>query len=95
MTMTYAVTALATVGLGFVNRRDPGPFWQGPVYPFFVWLSVPAVITWLGVELAVLQRWLDTATLTGSQWLAVVALAVVVPILVEVEKAYRRHRMST
>jgi Ca2+-transporting ATPase len=95
MTMTYAVTALATVGLGFVNRRDPGPFWQGPVHPFFVWLSVPAVITWLGVELPVLQRWLDTATLTGSQWLAVVALAVVVPILVEAEKAYRRHRMST
>jgi len=92
MTMTYAVTALATVGLGVVNRRDPGPFWQGPVFPFFMWLSIPAVVTWLGVELPLLQRWLDTTSLTGSQWLAVFALSFAVPLVVESEKAYRRHR---
>ena len=92
MTMTYAITALATVGLGVVNRRDPGPFWQGPVYPFFMWLAIPAVITWLGVELPLLQRWLDTTTLTGSQWLVVLGLSLVVPVLVEIEKAIRRSR---
>jgi len=92
MTMTYAVTALATVGLGVVNRRDPGPFWEGPVFPFFMWLSIPAVVTWLGVELPLLQRWLDTTSLTGSQWLAVFALSFAVPLMVELEKAYRRHR---
>ncbi len=92
MTMTYAVTALATVGLGVVNRRDPGPFWEGPIHPFFMWLSIPAVVTWLGVELPLLQRWLDTTSLTGSQWLAVFALSLAVPFVVEVEKAYRRHR---
>jgi Ca2+-transporting ATPase len=95
MTMTYAVTALATVGLGVVNRRDPGPFWQGPAFPFFMWLSIPAVVTWLGVELPLLQRWLDTTSLTGSQWLAVFALALAVPFIVEIEKAYRRHRAQT
>jgi Ca2+-transporting ATPase len=94
MTMTYAVTALATVGLGVVSRRDPGPFWHGPVFPFFMWLSIPAAVTWLGVELPLLQRWLDTTSLTGSQWLAVFALSLAVPLVVELEKAYRRHRES-
>lgn len=94
MTMTYAVTALATVGLGVVNRRDPGAFWEGPVFPFFMWLSIPAVVTWLGVELPLLQRWLDTTSLTGSQWLAVFALSLAVPLVVELEKAYRRHRAA-
>jgi len=94
MTMTYGITALTTVGIGVVSRRDPGPFWRGPVYPFFAWLAIPAVITWLGVELPLLQRWLDTMSLTGSQWLAVFALSMVVPILVELEKAYRRSRLA-
>jgi Ca2+-transporting ATPase len=95
MTMAYAVTALATVGIGVVSRRDPGPFWQGPVFPFFMWLSIPAVVTWLGVELPLLQRWLDTTSLTGSQWLAVIALSFGVPVVVELEKTYRRHRVRT
>jgi Ca2+-transporting ATPase len=95
MTMTYAVTALATVGIGVVSRRYPGPFWHGPAFPFFMWLSIPAAVTWLGVELPLLQRWLDTTSLTGSQWLAVFALSLAVPIIVELEKAYRRYRTRT
>ena len=92
MTMTFAVASLGTVGLGVVSRRDPGPFWHGPAYPYFAWLALPAVITWFGVELPLLQRWLDTTNLTGDQWLAVLALALAAPVLVEVEKAFRRNR---
>lgn len=94
MTMTYAVTALATIGLGVVSRRDPGPFRRGPAYPFFAWLSIPVVATWLGVELPLLQRWLDTTSLAGSQWLAVLALSLAAPAVVELEKAYRRSRLK-
>jgi Ca2+-transporting ATPase len=60
-----------------------------------MWLSIPAAVTWLGVELPLLQRWLDTTSLTGSQWLAVFALSLAVPIIVELEKAYRRYRSQT
>ena len=92
MTMTFAISALGTVGLGVVQRRDPGAFWDGPATPYFLWLGLAAVITWFGIELPLLQRWLDTVSLTGSQWLAVLALALAAPVLVEAEKAYRRRR---
>jgi Ca2+-transporting ATPase len=95
MTMTFAVSALATVGIGVVDRRDPGAFWDGPAVPYFLWLGLAAVITILGIELPFFQRLLDTVSLTGSQWLAVLGLSLVVPVLVEAEKAYRRHRSAT
>ena len=53
------------------------------------------MITILGIELPFFQRLLDTVSLTGSQWLAVLGLSLVVPVLVEAEKAYRRHRSAT
>jgi Ca2+-transporting ATPase len=94
MTMTFAISALATVGIGVVDRRDPGAFWEGPATPYFLWLGLAAVITVLGVELPVLQRWLDTVSLTGSQWLGVLALSLAAPVLVEAEKALRRRRIA-
>ena len=94
MTMTFGISALATVGIGVVDRRDPGAFWEGPAVPYFLWMGLAAVITVLGIELPFLQRLLDTASLTGSQWLAVLGLSLVVPVLVEAEKAYRRQRLA-
>jgi len=94
MTMTFAVSALATVGIGVVDRRDPGAFWDGPAVPYFLWLGLAAIITVLGIELPFLQRLLDTVSLTGSQWLGVLGLSLAVPVLVEAEKAYRRHRLA-
>ena len=95
MTMAFAVSALSTVGIGVVARRDPGGFWNGPVFPYFTWLGAAAIITVLGVELTFLQRILDTVSLTGSQWLAVIALSLAVPVVVELDKAYRRNRLGT
>jgi Ca2+-transporting ATPase len=95
MTMTFAVGALGIVGLGAVFRRDPGLSFAGPPIPFFLWMVIAPVLTWLAVELPLLQRWLDTASLTGSQWLAVVGLALLAPLLAIVEKAYRRSRTPT
>lgn len=95
MTMTFAVSALATVGIGVVDRRDPGAFWEGPAVPYFLWMGLAAVITVLGIELPFLNRLLDTVSLTGSQWLVVLGLSLAVPVLVEAEKAYRRHRLAS
>jgi Ca2+-transporting ATPase len=94
MTMTFAISSLATVGIGVVARRDPGGFWNGPVVPYFVWLGAAAVITVLGVELPFLQRLLDTLPLSGSQWLGVLALSLAAPALMSAEKAWRRRRLT-
>ena len=94
MTMTFAISALGTVGLGIVHRRYPGSFREGPPYPFFMWLAIPAIITWFGAELPFLQGLLDTVGLSTSQWLIVISLSVITPILVEVEKSWRRRQLA-
>jgi Ca2+-transporting ATPase len=95
MTMTFAISALGTVGIGVVARRDPGGFWEGPVVPYFLWLGLAAFITILGVELPFLQRLLDTTSLSGSQWLGVLALSLAAPALMAGEKAWRRRKLAS
>jgi Ca2+-transporting ATPase len=91
MTMTFAVAALSTVGLGLVLRRDPAPAWRGPLFPYLGWLAIAATLTVLAVELPALQRLLTTESLTGGQWLAILGLASVTPVAIEVGKAARRR----
>jgi Ca2+-transporting ATPase len=92
MTMAFGVAAFATLWLGLVQRRDLAPFWRGPFFPYLGWLAAGAALTWLAVELAVLQRWLGTQSLTGPEWLAVFGLALITPLAVEADKAVRRMR---
>ncbi len=92
MTMTFGVAALSGVPLALTLRRDRVPVWVGPFWPYVGWLAASAVATWMAIELTPLQRWLDTTTLTGMQWLAVVGLAAASSVVVEIEKAVRRHR---
>jgi hypothetical protein len=42
--------------------------------------------------LPTLQRWLDTVPLTGYQWVVVLLLALVMPFVVEIDKAVQRWR---
>ena len=91
MTMAFGVAALSGVPLALVQRRDPTPVWVGPFWPYVGWLSISVFLTWLAIELPLLQRWLDTTTLTGLQWLGVVGLALASAILAEIDKAVRRH----
>ena len=49
-------------------------------------------MTWCSVELSLLQRWLGTESLSGWQWLGVLGLALVTPLAVEADKAFRRRR---
>jgi P-type Ca2+ transporter type 2C len=54
---------------------------------------VPAAALFLATELPGLQGALMTTSLTGSQWLASVVLALALPVVIEVSKWVRRRRM--
>lgn len=92
MTMALGVAALGTIALGMVQRRDPDVSWGSPLFPYLGWIGAGVALTWLAVELPVLQRWLGTESLSGPEWLAVIGLAAIAPLGVEIEKALRRRR---
>lgn len=90
-TMAFAVLALGTVWLAASMRRALAPIWDGPFLPFWLWMGIPLVISVLAVELPFLQELLGTTSLTGLQWLAVLALSLAVPVVSETAKAIRRR----
>ncbi|MDM7855543.1 cation-translocating P-type ATPase [Cellulomonas alba] len=92
MTMAFVVAALASLFGGLAMRRDPGSGLEAPIVNAVKWLSIPLLLTVVSVQVAGLQRLLMTTSLTGPQWLAAIALAAVVPIVVELDKLVRRHR---
>ena len=94
MTMAFVVLSLASVFAGLVMRRDPESGLSAPVLGALKILSIPAIITVLAVELGFLQAFLMTTSLTGGQWLACLGLAVIVPVVVELEKIVRRRRKA-
>jgi Ca2+-transporting ATPase len=95
MTMAFAIVALSAVNLGLVMRREREPFWSPPVFPYLGWIILGWVLTWAAVELRMLQRLLDTVSLTGAQWLTVLALSLVAPAAVWVDSAVQLRRSST
>ena len=57
-----------------------------------VWIILGWVLTWAAVELQMLQRLLDTMSLTGRQWVVVLALSLLAPAFVAVDKAIQLRR---
>ena len=94
MTMAFAVVALSAVNLGVVMRRERQAPWSSPMFPYFGWLIAGWALTWAAVELGMLQRLLDTVSLTGGQWLVVIGLSLITPAFVGVDKAIQLHRLS-
>jgi Ca2+-transporting ATPase len=92
MTMAFAVVALSAVNVGVLMRREREAPWTSPVFPFFTWIIVGWVLTWAGVELAMLQRLLETTSLTSAQWLTVIALSLLAPAVVAVDRLVERAR---
>ena len=92
MTMAFVVAAMSGIPLALVQRRDPTPVWVGPFWPYVGWLAISAGLTWFAVEAPFLQRWLDTTTLTGNQWIIALSVALIPAALAEIDKAVRRHR---
>ena len=95
MTMAFVVMAFGTILSGLVLRRDPESGLAAPILDALKILSIPVLITIAAVELAFMQRLLSTTPLSGGQWVACVALALVVPIVIELSKILRRRRLAS
>jgi Ca2+-transporting ATPase len=90
VTMTFVVMGLGTVFNALTNRRDPT---SGLTPPILLALGVslfPVAMIFLATELSSLQKGLLTVPLTGPQWLASICLALLLPIVIEAWKWYRR-----
>jgi Ca2+-transporting ATPase len=94
MTMAFAVVALSAVNLGIVMRREREAPWASPLFPYFGWIFLGWILTWAAVELNMLQRLLDTVSLSGDQWLVTIALSLIMPTLVGIDKAIQMRRQG-
>jgi P-type Ca2+ transporter type 2C len=93
MTMCYVVVGLGTVFSGIVLRRDPASGRTPPILTAVTWSAVPVVLLVLSTELNFLQHGLLTQGLSGLQWLACIGLALVLPVVVEIDTWLRRQRL--
>ena len=94
MTMAFAIVALSAVNLGIVMRRERESPLSSPVFPYLGCIMLGWALTWAGVELNMLERLLDTVSLTGGQWLTVIGLSIVAPALVGIDKAIQLKRQN-
>ena len=94
MTMAFAVVAFTAVNLGLVMRRERQPPWASPVFPYLGWIILGWALTWAAVELPMLQRLLDTESLTGAQWAIVLGVSLITPTLVWIDKTIQLRRLT-
>ena len=92
MTMTFVVMGLGTVFNALTNRRDPTSGLTAPILKALGISLVPVSLIFLGTQLPGLQAGLMTTSLTGTQWLACIGLALVLPLVIEGNKWIRRRR---
>jgi Ca2+-transporting ATPase len=95
MTMAFAVVSLSAVNIGLVMRRERQAPWSSPVFPFLGWIILGWVLTWAAVELGMLQRLLDTTSLSGREWIIVLALSLLAPAVVAVDKVLQLRQQRT
>ncbi|MCG2624895.1 cation-transporting P-type ATPase [Arthrobacter sp. I2-34] len=92
LTMAFVVLALSSIFGALAKRRDPESGLSAPIISALKILSIPVLFTVAAVEIGFLQNLLLTTSLSGGQWLACIGLALIVPIVVELDKAIRRSR---
>jgi P-type Ca2+ transporter type 2C len=86
MTMAFAIVSFSAVNIGLVMRRERQAPWSFPVFPFLGWIILGWILTWAAVQLNMLQSLLDTTSLTGREWVIVLALSLLAPAVVAVDK---------
>jgi P-type Ca2+ transporter type 2C len=92
MTMVFAIVAFSAVNVGLVMRREREAPWASPIFPYLGWIVLGWLFTWAAVELTMFQKLLDTVSLTGSQWVVVLALSLAAPAFVAIDKVIQvRH----
>src|SRR5436190_556664 len=94
MTMAFAIISLSAVNIGLVMRREREAPWSSPVFPYLGWIILGWVLTWAAVELNMLQRLLDTTSLSGRQWIIVLALSLLAPAVVAADKVIQLRRQT-
>jgi Ca2+-transporting ATPase len=86
--------ALSAVNMGLVMRREREPVWATPVFPYLGWILLGWTLTLLAVELNVLQRMLQTESLTGAQWVLCIALSAISPGVIWIDKTLQLRRLD-
>jgi len=94
MTMAYAVMAFGTLATGLATRRDPERGLVPPAAKALGIFAIPAIFVVVTTVWEPFQKLLLTQPLTANQWLVVLGLAVLIVVVVETEKAFRRHRLQ-
>ena len=94
MTMAFAIVSFSAVNIGLVMRRERQAPWSSPVFPYLGWIILGWILTWAAVELNMLQRLLDTTSLSGREWIIVLALSLLAPAVVAVNKVIQLRRQS-
>ena len=94
MTMAFVVSAFGAIFGGIAMRRDPESGFSQPLINAIKWLSIPAALTVVSVEIGFMQRFVGTVSLSGSEWLICLGLAAIVPLVIETEKWMRRRRAA-
>jgi P-type Ca2+ transporter type 2C len=92
MTMAFAIVSLSAVNIGLVMRRERQAPWSSPVFPYLGWIILGWFMTWAAVELNMFQRLLDTTSLSGRQWVVVLALSLLAPAVVAADKLIQLSR---
>jgi P-type Ca2+ transporter type 2C len=93
MTMTFCVVGVSTLISGFAMRHDRLPAFTQPLLRFAAILGAGGLIVIISTQFQFLQRWLQTTSLTATQWGAVLGLALVMPLVVEADKFVQRLRV--
>jgi Ca2+-transporting ATPase len=94
MTMALAVVSLSAVNIGLVMRRERQAPWSSPVFPYLGWIILGWILTWAAVELNMLQRLLQTTSLSGREWIIVLGLSLLAPAAVAVDKVIQLRQQG-
>ena len=92
MTMTFCVMGIGTAVSGFVMRHNLAPAVTQPLLRFAAVLGAGAMFVVFATQFGFLQRWLLTTSLNKSEWGVVLGLALVMPLVVEIDKWIQRSR---
>jgi len=94
MTMAFVVMSFGTIVSGLVMRRNPASGLTEPILQALKILSIPVLLTVAAVELGFMQRALLTTSLGQGEWAVCIALGLVVGVVVEADKAWRRRSVG-
>lgn len=94
-TVAFVVLAFGTLLGGLAMRREPGSGFGVPMLRALGILAVPAMLTVFAVELQFLRELLGTNDLAGGEWFVALVLAFGLPVVVEMDKVFRRQRNTS